>query len=208
MTMIGSFSHIPYTKFAMALGPVALIGLAITMGLVALFHREEFSAAGHLAKAVKSPHPGQSRARGARIARDPRSWSRCSSPASRPAKAAIIIGGLLLLTRRVKSRRDLCRDRLVASVDVRGSVHHRRRSTARALLTPSLFAMVGHLHLDQIPVLSAVTAVLSNLVSNVPAVLLMKPVVEPLANVTPLGAAVAMDPPWRATSLFLGRSQI
>lgn len=50
----------------------------------------------------------------------------------------------------------------------------------RALLTPELIAVVSGLHLDQIPVLSAVTAVLSNLVSNVPAVLLMKPFVVSL----------------------------
>src|SRR5450631_2167753 len=36
--MIGSFSQIPYTTFAVALGPIALVGLVITAGLVALFH--------------------------------------------------------------------------------------------------------------------------------------------------------------------------
>jgi Na+/H+ antiporter NhaD/arsenite permease-like protein len=33
--MIGSFSNIPYAKFALALGPVALIGLIITVALIA-----------------------------------------------------------------------------------------------------------------------------------------------------------------------------
>src|SRR3984957_11457080 len=42
--MIGSFSHISYTKFAVALGPVALVGLIITVALIALFHRAEFGA--------------------------------------------------------------------------------------------------------------------------------------------------------------------
>jgi Citrate transporter/ABC transporter substrate binding protein len=41
--MIGSFSHIPYTKFAVVLGPVALIGLIVTVALIALFHRAEFA---------------------------------------------------------------------------------------------------------------------------------------------------------------------
>ena len=85
-----------------------------------------------------------------------------------PAKAAIIIGGLLLLTRRVKSRR------IYAEIDwslllmfaglfiiVAGAQH--------ALLSPDVIGAVGGLHLDQVPVLSAMTAVLSNLVSNVPA---------------------------------------
>ena len=48
----------------------------------------------------------------------------------------------------------------------------------RALLTPDIFAAAGRLHLDQIPVLSVVTAALSNLVSNVPAVLVMRPFVD------------------------------
>ena len=41
--MIGSFSHIPYTKFALALAPVALVGLIITVVLIALLHRVEFA---------------------------------------------------------------------------------------------------------------------------------------------------------------------
>ena len=52
----------------------------------------------------------------------------------------------------------------------------------RALLGPDLIADVGRLHLDQVPVLSALTAVLSNLVSNVPAVLMLKPFVEALKD--------------------------
>src|ERR1700689_2820679 len=41
--MIGSFSHIPYTKFALTLAPVALVGLIVTVALIALFHRAEFA---------------------------------------------------------------------------------------------------------------------------------------------------------------------
>ena len=51
-----------------------------------------------------------------------------------------------------------------------------------ALLTPEVRAAAGRIHLDRLPVLSAVTAVLSNLVSNVPAVLVLKPFVEALPN--------------------------
>ncbi len=46
--LIGSFSHITYTKFALALGPVALVGLIATAALIALFHRAEFSGAARL----------------------------------------------------------------------------------------------------------------------------------------------------------------
>jgi Na+/H+ antiporter NhaD/arsenite permease-like protein len=50
----------------------------------------------------------------------------------------------------------------------------------RALLGPDIIADVGRLHLDEVPVLSALTAVLSNLAGNLPAVLMLKPSVEAL----------------------------
>ena len=62
----------------------------------------------------------------------------------------------------------------------------------RAVLTPDLAARVGRLHLDQVPVLAAVTAVLSNLVSNVPAVLMLKPFVAQLANHDTAWLTIAM----------------
>jgi len=45
----------------------------------------------------------------------------------------------------------------------------------RAILTPDVTAEVTRLHLDNMPMLSLVTAILSNLVSNVPAVLVLRP---------------------------------
>jgi Na+/H+ antiporter NhaD/arsenite permease-like protein len=60
------------------------------------------------------------------------------------------------------------------------------------LLTPDLIAAVGRLHLDQVPILSAVTAVLSNLVSNVPAVLMMRPFVDGLPNHDTAWLTIAM----------------
>ena len=46
--MIGSFSHIPYAQFAASLAPVALIGLVVTVALIALFHRGECAGAARL----------------------------------------------------------------------------------------------------------------------------------------------------------------
>src|ERR1700686_4016225 len=46
--MIGSFSQIPYTKFALALGPVALVGPIVTVALIALSHRAEFAGPARL----------------------------------------------------------------------------------------------------------------------------------------------------------------
>jgi len=51
---------------------------------------------------------------------------------------------------------------------------------------------VGRLHLDQVPMLTALTAILSNLVSNVPAVLMLKPFVEILNNQDKAWLVIAM----------------
>jgi Na+/H+ antiporter NhaD/arsenite permease-like protein len=61
-----------------------------------------------------------------------------------------------------------------------------------ALLSPDIIAAVGRLHLDQVPVLSTVTAVLSNLVSNVPAVLMLKPFVDALKDHDTAWLVIAM----------------
>jgi Na+/H+ antiporter NhaD/arsenite permease-like protein len=177
--MIGSFSQVPYATFALALGPVALVGLVITVGLVALFHREEFAGSGPMTAVKVNIRVNRVLVGRALVATA--LMVALFFLGEPPAKAAIIIGGLLLLTRRVKS------ERVYAEIDwslllmfaglfiiVAGAQH--------ALLTPDLIARVNRLHLDQIPILSAVTAVLSNLVSNVPVVLMMKPFVQSLPD--------------------------
>jgi len=52
----------------------------------------------------------------------------------------------------------------------------------KSVLTADLFAAAAPLRLDRVPVLSAAAAILSNLVSNVPAVLVLKPFVQHLAD--------------------------
>ena len=50
----------------------------------------------------------------------------------------------------------------------------------RSVLSPQVIDAVGRLHLEQVPVLSGITAGLSNIVSNVPAVLVLKPFIAQL----------------------------
>ena len=61
-----------------------------------------------------------------------------------------------------------------------------------AVLTKETIAAAGRLNLDAVPVLSAVTAGLSNLVSNVPAVLVLKPFVANLPDPQRAWLVVAM----------------
>jgi Na+/H+ antiporter NhaD/arsenite permease-like protein len=187
--MIGSFSQIPYTKFALTLGPIALVGLIITAALIALFHRTEFT--GDLRQEAPPPQVEANRVLMIRTLSATLILIVLFFVGVVPAKAAIIIGGLLLLTRRVKSRR------IYAEIDwslllmfaglfiiVAGAEH--------TLLTPDVFAAIGRLHLDKTPVLSGTMAVLSNLVSNVPAVLLIKPFVTPLKDHDTAWLVIAM----------------
>jgi Na+/H+ antiporter NhaD/arsenite permease-like protein len=108
-----------------------------------------------------------------------------------PAKAAIVIGGCLLLTRRVKSTRvynEIDWSLLLMFAGLFIIVAAARQ----ALLTPDVLAAAGHSRLDQVPMLSAVTAILSNLVSNVPAVLMIRPFIETLPNQDNVWLTVAM----------------
>jgi Na+/H+ antiporter NhaD/arsenite permease-like protein len=187
--MIGSVSHIPYTRFILALGPIALVGLVVTVALVALLHRDEFADP----TGLEAPRPDfhVNRALVIRALSAAAVMIALFLAGIAPAKAAIIIGGLLLLTRRLKSRRiyqeiDWALLLMFAGlfIIVAGAEH--------TLLTPGLVAAVGGLHLDEVPVLSAVTAVLSNLVSNVPAVLVMKPFVGSLADQDTAWLVIAM----------------
>jgi Na+/H+ antiporter NhaD/arsenite permease-like protein len=187
--MIGSFSHIPYARFALALGPVALVGLIITVVLIALFHRAEFAGGARLEAPRLKVDANRVLVIRALLATG--IVIALFFAGVVPAKAAVVIGGLLLLTRRVKSRR------VYAEIDwslllmfvglfiIVGGAQH-------ALLSSDIIAAVGRLHLDKVPVLTAVTAVLSNLVSNVPAVLMLKPFVNALKDQDTAWLVIAM----------------
>ena len=187
--LIGGFSRIPYADFAKVLGPVALAGMAITAVLIALFHRREFFSAGRLSAPtaiIRVNRPLVARALAATAVMVALFFA--GQP---PAKAAILMGGLLLLTRRVKSRR------VYADIDwslllMFAGLFIIVAGAQRALLTPETIASVSRLQLGQVSVLSGITAILSNLVSNVPAVLVLRPFVDPLPNSGVAWLTVAM----------------
>jgi Na+/H+ antiporter NhaD/arsenite permease-like protein len=187
--MIGSVSHVPYTAFAEALAPVALAGLVLTVALVALTHRQEFTAGERLRARIPRVRPN--RAVMLRALLGVGAMVVLFFAGQPPAKAAIIIGGLLLLTRRVRS------ERVYAEIDwslllMFAGLFIIVAGAQRALLTPATVAAVARLHLESVPVLGLVTAVLSNVVSNVPAVLVLKPFVAALPDQRRAWLTVAM----------------
>jgi Na+/H+ antiporter NhaD/arsenite permease-like protein len=187
--LIGNFSHIPYASFVAALAPVALIGLLVTVALIALMHRAEFVDGATFDPPVRQRHVNQSLI-----------WRSLAAVAALialffsgqpPAKAAVHIGALLLLTRRVKSAR------IYAEIDwslllMFAGLFIIVAAAERQLLTPAIIAGVAGLHLADIPVLSLLTAVLSNLVSNVPAVLVLRPFVAGFSEPTTAWKVIAM----------------
>jgi Na+/H+ antiporter NhaD/arsenite permease-like protein len=176
--MIGSMSGIPYTRFAAALAPVALIGLLLTVALLALLHRTELRGDSLY---PRLPRLHVNRVLVARSLLATAIVVALFFAGQPPAKAAIVVGALLLLTRRVKSAR------VYAEIDwslllMFAGLFIIVAGAERELLSPQIVDAVGRLHLATIPVLSFVTAALSNLVSNVPAVLLLKPFVAALPD--------------------------
>jgi Na+/H+ antiporter NhaD/arsenite permease-like protein len=187
--MIGSFSRIPYGAFAGALAPVAVAGLVLTILLIALMFRSEFAG-----KVRFEPQAPPMRANQALLVRALVATAAVVAlffAGQPPAKSAIIVGALLLLTGRLKSAR------IYAEIDwslllMFAGLFILVAGAERTLLTPDMVAAVGRLHLSDVPVLSAVTAVLSNLVSNVPAVLVLKPFVHALPDQSRAWLVVAM----------------
>jgi Na+/H+ antiporter NhaD/arsenite permease-like protein len=63
----------------------------------------------------------------------------------------------------------------------------------KTVLTPEVTAAAGELRLDQPAVLGGITALLSNIVSNVPAVLVLKPFVPSLSDPQRAWLVIAMS---------------
>src|SRR5262245_8378363 len=106
------------------------------------------------------------------------------------AKVAIVGGAFLLLTRRVKPQkiyREIDWPLLVMFVGLFIVVG----GFEKTIITPEA-AAVGGLHLDNTIVLAGVTAFLSNVVSNVPAVLVLKPFIPSLSDPQRAWLVIAM----------------
>ncbi|MFO1071623.1 MAG: anion transporter [Geminicoccaceae bacterium] len=187
--IIGSLSQLPYRDFTLALAPVAAAGLVVTILLIALLCPREILTWTRL----------EGTAPRVRVHR----WLALKSVAvtllmialffaGRPVPEVAITGGaVLLLTRSVKAEKvyrqiDLPLLLMFAGlfIVVAGLEH--------ALITPDLLARAQALRLDDPRMLTGVTAVLSNLVSNVPAVLLLKPFVVALPDPNRAWLVVAM----------------
>ena len=177
--MIGSFSQIPYRSFAAAIAPISAIGLFLTVVLIAAMYRREFIGVPRID--IEKPRVRVNKAllwksvtaAGAMIVLF---FMGLSVP-----KVAVVTGAILLITRRVKPEkvyREIDWSLLVLFIGLFVVI----AGMEKTLLTGDILALVKRLQLDRTGVLAVWSAILSNLVSNVPAVLVFKPFISKLSH--------------------------
>jgi Na+/H+ antiporter NhaD/arsenite permease-like protein len=199
--MIGSFSGIPYRDFLAVLAPVAAVGLILSILVIYIAFRREFGAAGPVRIAqqpVKVDHPLMWKSMIASLAMIVMFFVGWPVP-----KVAIVTGAALLITRRVDP------EKVYRSIDwgllvMFAGLFIVIAGVERTSLENDLIAVAGRLHLDNVFLLSGFSAVLSNLVSNVPAVLVFKPLVGHLANPTRSWLTLAMSSTLAGNLTLLG----
>src|SRR5487761_330170 len=187
--MIGSFSRIPYGAFAAALSPIAGFGLAVAFALIALFHPAEFWTRQGLRGAPAPAHAYRPLAIKTTVVA--LAMMAGFFAGLEPARLALIAGALLLVTRVVRS------EKIYREIDwplllMFAGLFIVVSAFEKVLLSPQIVATIGRQHLDRMPVLAVATAILSNLVSNVPAVLALKPFVMALPDPRRAWLVVAM----------------
>ncbi len=175
--MIASFSHIGYARFAGVLTPIALVGLIVAFALVVLFYRREFLGAARieLAQRLDAHHLplvlGTTAVMMLMIV-----GFFTVSPIARPA---ILAGAVLLLAPGSKAY-DIYREIDWPLLMLFSGLFIVVAGAEKILLTPDLLNWMNGLNLARIPVLSVVAAALSNVISNVPAVLVLRPFIAHL----------------------------
>jgi len=188
--IVGSISHISYGDFAAALVPVAVAGLVLTVAMIALIYRSEFLTRepfeARMPKQVRYNLPVVIKSLLVTVGMVILFF------AGQPvAKVAILGGAFMLFSRRIKAHKvymEIDWPLLVMFAGLFVVV----AGFERVALTPGVIAAVARQHLGNTGVLSLVTAALSNLVSNVPAVLMLKPFVANLADPQRAWLVVAM----------------
>jgi Na+/H+ antiporter NhaD/arsenite permease-like protein len=200
--LVGISSGISFTDFTMALGPVGLLGLGIGWCVLVVVYRAEFRA-GEFAAPVLSPPPEYRRPllRKSMVAA---ALMMVALVAGAPVPlAAVAAAALLLITRRQEP------EKVFAEIDwsllvffcslfvVTGTIAH-------CGLGERLFALLRPAAAGGPAPLTAVSLLLSNLVSNVPAVMLFRPVVPELPDPHRAWLTLAMATTFAGNLTLLG----
>lgn len=205
--IVGAASAIPYRDFAAALTPPALFGAVLTVALIAVLWPGEFLAGATLEPANLEPahldRPHLDRgliAKGLLVAVGLVIALFAGMP---PPEAALAAAAITIASRRLPTGALLDKvdwELLVMFSGLFVVVH----GLEVTLLTPQTTAAIGHLALARMPILGLATAVLSNIVSNVPAVLVLKPFVSALPDPARAWRVVAMASTFAGNFTILG----
>jgi Na+/H+ antiporter NhaD/arsenite permease-like protein len=188
--IVGAVSRIPYTTFAAALTPVAVVGLLLVVLLLAALWWDEFRRPTQLTTKPLPPRLHKPQLIKAVLVT---LGVIVAFFAGVPVAMAAFLGGaLLLITRAIKAQKvyqEIDGSLLLMFAGLFVVV----AAAEKKLLTPDVIGSVQAFHLDDVYVLTAVTAVLSNIISNVPAVLALKPFVLSLADQHRIWLVIAMS---------------
>jgi Na+/H+ antiporter NhaD/arsenite permease-like protein len=188
--IIGAVSRIPYVEFAAALAPLAVAGLALMIVVLATLWWREFRQPAELAA-----KPSATRVHKAQLIKAVLVTLGVIAAffAGVPVAMAAFLGGaLLLVTRAIKAHkvyREIDGSLLLMFAGLFVVV----AAAEKALLTPEVIGWVQAFHFGNPYVLTFHTAVLSNVISNVPAVLVLKPFVLGLPNQHRIWLIIAMS---------------
>ncbi|RCJ42258.1 anion transporter [Nostoc minutum NIES-26] len=167
--LIGSFSNIPYLDFLRELAPIALLGLVVQVGLLWLLYPD-----------VRATRPCQQLPTGKERIFKPLFYKSLvitiglliAFAVGLPlAESALVAASLLLITRRIKPQRILKKVDWNLLVMFSGLFILTKVTQKLNLLQPFTHAV------NSTASFLGVTVVLSNLISNVPAVLLLHPLI-------------------------------
>ena len=199
--MIGSFSGIHYRTFAAALAPVAAIGLAMTVAVIAAIYHREFGLQEQVS--LERRHVRVNRML---------MWKSLAVSAGMilgffigwpVPKVALLAGALLLVTRRLKPERvyrEIDWSLLVLFIGLFIVV----AGVEKTSLPDDLFRAAQRFHLEKTSMLAAFAALLSNVVSNVPAVLVFKPFIAHLGDPARSWLTLAMSTTLAGNLTILG----
>jgi Na+/H+ antiporter NhaD/arsenite permease-like protein len=188
--IVGAVSHIPYTAFAATLTPVAIAGLLLVIVLLAALWWGEFRRPAQLTTKPSPPrlHKPQLM-KAVLVALGVVVAFFAGVPV---AKAAILGGALLLITRAIKARKvyqEIDGSLLLMFAGLFVVV----AAAEKMLFSPEVVGAVQAFHLENVYILTVVTAALSNIISNVPAVLALKPFVQGLIDQQRIWLVIAMS---------------
>lgn len=199
--MIGSLSGIPYREFAMALAPIAAVSLLLTFGVIVTVFRSEFSGA-------RFEKDSEVRVRVNRGLM----WKSLAVAAGMVgfffagwpvAQVAIVAGAWLLVTRRVKPEK-VYHDIDWSLLAMFAGLFIVVAGVEKTSLEQDLVRLAQASGLHRPAVLTVFSALLSNLVSNVPAVLVFRPVLSKLADPALAWLTLAMSSTLAGNLTLLG----